>query len=257
VDDEPNIRKSLGRLLSLEGYRVLEASGGGEALALVEQRAVDLILLDVLMPDLDGLATLEALHKDQIDVPVVMMSGNATIESAVRATRMGALDFLEKPLSTDKLLITISNALRLSQLSRENAELAARAGASGEMIGTSPRMREIDALIHKIAPTQARVLVTGPNGTGKELVARAIHQYSSRQGGPFIKLNCAAIPSELIESELLGHEKGAFSGAVKTRRGKFELADGGTLLLDEVGDMSLTAQAKVLRVLQESEFERV
>lgn len=257
VDDEPNIRKSLGRLLSLEGYRVLQAPGGREALDLLAQRTVDLVLLDVLMPELDGLATLEALRKDQLDVPVVMMSGNATIESAVRATRMGALDFLEKPLSTDKLLITIGNVLRLSQLRQENAELAARAGASGEMIGASQRMREIGALLRKIAPTQARVLITGANGTGKELVARAIHRQSGRASGPFIKLNCAAIPSELIESELFGHEKGAFSGAIKARRGKFELADGGTLLLDEIGDMSLSAQAKVLRVLQESEFERV
>ena len=257
ADDEPNIRKSLERVLSLEGYKVCSATTGQEALEVVRRRAVDLVLMDVLMPELDGLGALQVLREELPELPVVMMSGNASIESAVRATKLGALDFLEKPLSTDKLLITVGNALRFARLSREHAELARRARAEGEMIGTSPRMRAISAMIDKIAPSQGRVLITGANGTGKELVARAIHQGSTRVEAPFVKLNCAAIPAELIESELFGHEKGAFSGAVRMRRGKFELADTGTLFLDEIGDMSLSAQAKVLRVLQESEFERV
>ncbi|MFH2007319.1 MAG: sigma-54 dependent transcriptional regulator [bacterium] len=257
ADDEPNIRKSLGRVLSLEGYKVVNATNGREALDLVRTRAVDLILLDVLMPEMDGLAALGALRAELPELPVVMMSGNASIESAVQATKLGALDFLEKPLSTDKLLITVSNALRFARLSREHAELAQQVRDEGAMIGASPRMRAISEMIRKIAPSQGRVLITGANGTGKELVARAIHQQSTRSEGPFVKLNCAAIPAELIESELFGHEKGAFTGAVRMRRGKFELADTGTLFLDEIGDMSLSAQAKVLRVLQESELERV
>ena len=257
ADDEPNIRKSLGRVLSLERYKVCDAAHGKEVLDILGRRGVDLLLLDVMMPEMDGLETLERVRELQPDLPVVMMSGNATIESAVKATKMGALDFLEKPLSTDKLLITVQNALRFARLRRENAELSEQAGGESEMIGSSPKMRAIAAMIQKIAPSQGRVLITGSNGTGKELVARAIHRGSTRADGPFIKLNCAAIPSELIESELFGHEKGAFSGAVKLRRGKFELADGGTLFLDEIGDMSGSAQAKVLRVLQESELERV
>jgi len=257
ADDEPNIRKSLARVLSLEGYHVVQAKNGKEALEEVRRSAVDLVLMDVLMPELDGLGALGSLREELPELPVVMMSGNASIESAVKATRLGALDFLEKPLSTDKLLITVSNALRFARLSREHAELARQARAEGEMIGTSGRMKAIAAMIDKIAPSLGRVLITGANGTGKELVARAIHEGSGRAGAPFVKLNCAAIPSELIESELFGHEKGAFSGAVRMRRGKFELADTGTLFLDEIGDMSLSAQAKVLRVLQESELERV
>jgi DNA-binding NtrC family response regulator len=257
ADDEPNIRKTLARVLSLEGYQLLQAAHGREALECIRQNAVDLVLLDVLMPELDGLQALGALREEQPDLPVIMMSGHATIESAVQATRLGALDFLEKPLSTDKLLLAVSNALRFARLSREHAELSALARDEGEMIGGSARMREISDMIRKIAPTQGRVLIRGPNGTGKELVARAIHAQSGRAERPFIKVNCAAIPSELIESELFGHEKGAFSGALRLRRGKFELADGGSLFLDEVGDMSLSAQAKVLRALQESEFERV
>ena len=257
ADDEPNIRKSLDRVLSMEGYKVIQATTGKEALDVVRRRAVDLVLMDVLMPELDGLGALGSMREELPELPVVMMSGNASIESAVQATRLGALDFLEKPLSTDKLLITVSNALRFARLSREHAELARQARDEGEMIGSSPRMKAISAMIDKIAPSQGRVLITGANGTGKELVARAIHEGSTRAGAPFVKLNCAAIPSELIESELFGHEKGAFSGAVRMRRGKFELADTGTLFLDEIGDMSLSAQAKVLRVLQESELERV
>ncbi len=257
ADDEPNIRKSLGRVLSLEGYKVLDAVHGRDVLRVLQKRLVDLLLLDVLMPEMDGLEALAALRETHPELPVVMMSGNASIESAVQATKMGALDFLEKPLSTDKLLITVRNVLRFARLQKENAELSARAEGETEMIGDSPKMREIAAMIQKIAPSQGRVLITGSNGTGKELVARAIHRGSTRSEGPFIKLNCAAIPADLIESELFGHEKGAFTGAVRMRRGKFELADGGTLFLDEIGDMSLSAQAKVLRVLQESELERV
>jgi DNA-binding NtrC family response regulator len=257
ADDEPNIRKALARVLSLEGYKIVQAKNGREALEVVRQTAVDLVLMDVLMPELDGLGALGSIREELPELPVVMMSGNATIESAVKATRLGALDFLEKPLSTDKLLITVSNSLRFARLSREHAELARRARAEGEMIGSSGRMRAISAMIDQIAPSLGRVLITGANGTGKELVARAIHEGSTRSAAPFVKLNCAAIPSELIESELFGHEKGAFSGAVRMRRGKFEMADTGTLFLDEIGDMSLSAQAKVLRVLQESELERV
>jgi DNA-binding NtrC family response regulator len=214
-------------------------------------------MLDVVMPEMDGLAVLERLREDHPEVPVVMMSGNATIEIAVRATKLGASDFVEKPLSTDKILITLDNALKLARLRQENAELRKLAGDDCEMIGASPEMKRIFDTIAKTAPTQGRVLITGPNGTGKELVARALHQHSKRASGPFIKVNCAAIPQELIESELFGHEKGAFTGATAMRKGKFELAHGGTLFLDEIGDMSLSAQAKVLRALQEGEVERV
>jgi DNA-binding NtrC family response regulator len=257
ADDEPNIRKTLGRVLSLEGYQVTGAQNGKEALESIRQSAVDLVLLDVLMPEMDGLQALGVLREEQPELPVIMMSGHATIESAVHATRLGALDFLEKPLSTDKLLLAVGNALRFARLSREHAELSARARDEGEMIGNSPKMRDVAEMIRKIAPSQGRVLIRGPNGTGKELVARAVHALSTRAERPFVKVNCAAIPAELIESELFGHEKGAFSGAVRMRRGKIQPADGGTLFLDEIGDMSPSARAKVLRALQESEIERV
>ena len=257
VDDEPNILTSLRRALELEGYRALVAGSGALCLEKAAREGPDLILLDVMMPQMDGLAVLEQIKKDQPDLPVVMMSGNATIESAVQATKLGACDFVEKPLSTEKLLITIENALKLARLRRENAELRQQAGGHFEMIGSSPSMQQIFSTIEKTAPTQGRVLIQGPNGTGKELVARAVHSNSRRAAEPFVKVNCAAIPQELIESELFGHEKGAFTGATQMRRGKFELAHGGTLFLDEIGDMSLSAQAKVLRALQENEIERV
>jgi len=209
------------------------------------------------MPEMDGIQVLEMLRQQRPDLPVIMMSGNATIEAAVQATRLGAVDFIEKPISTERILLTMDNALSLTRLRQENDALRRQTGEAGEMIGDSPAMKAIFATIDKTAPTMGRVLITGPNGTGKELVARAIHRQSRRAEGPFIKVNCAAIPSELIESELFGHEKGAFSGATTMRKGKFELAHSGTLLLDEIGDMSLKAQAKVLRALQEGEIERV
>ncbi len=257
VDDEPNILSSLRRALEVENYRALTASSGSACLELVAKEGPDIVLLDVVMPNMDGVEVLAKLKHVEPELPVVMMSGNATIETAVRATKLGASDFVEKPLSTDKILISLSNALKLAHLRRENAELRRRTGEDVEMIGKSPAMLRIFETIRKTAPTQGRVLITGDNGTGKELVARALHRQSKRALGPFIKVNCAAIPQELIESELFGHEKGAFTGATALRKGKFELAHGGTLLLDEIGDMSLSAQAKVLRVLQEGEVERV
>ena len=257
VDDEPNILTSLRRALELEGYQALVAGSGALCLEKAAREGPDLVLLDVMMPQMGGLEVLERLKQEQPELPVVMMSGNATIESAVQATKLGASDFVEKPLSTEKILITVENALRLARLSRENAELRQQTGKHFEMIGTSAAMQQIFSTIEKTAPTQGRVLIQGPNGTGKELVARAVHENSRRAAGPFVKVNCAAIPQELIESELFGHEKGAFTGATQMRRGKFELAHGGTLFLDEIGDMSLSAQAKVLRALQENEIERV
>jgi len=257
IDDEPNILSSLRRALEIEGFGVEVAGSGPIGLEKLSECDIDLVLLDVVMPELDGLEVLRRLRETHPDTFVVMMSGNATIETAVQATKLGAHDFVEKPLSTDKLLITIQNALSYAQLRREHAQLSARAQADYAMIGDSSAMRAIFDKISKTAPTNGRVLISGENGTGKELVARAIHEHSRRADQPFIKLNCAAIPSELIESELFGHEKGAFTGATQQRRGKFELADGGTLFLDEVGDMNPSAQAKVLRVLQEGELERV
>jgi DNA-binding NtrC family response regulator len=257
IDDEPNILTSTRRALELEDFRVEVAGSGRIALEKLGERPVDLVLLDVVMPEQDGLAVLEQIRERYPDVTVIMMSGNATIETAVRATKLGAHDFVEKPLSTDKLLITIQNALSFEKLRREHAELRARAAADLEMIGKSSKITAIHDAIRVTAPTSGRVLITGENGTGKELVARALHEGSRRAEGPFVKLNCAAIPAELIESELFGHEKGSFTGATQMRRGKFELADGGTLFLDEIGDMAPSAQAKVLRVLQEGELERV
>ncbi|HTM20426.1 MAG TPA: sigma-54 dependent transcriptional regulator [Kofleriaceae bacterium] len=257
IDDEPNILSTLRRALELEGHGVEVASSGRAGLAALADRDIDMVLLDVVMPDMGGLAVLESIRERRPDLVVVMMSGNATIETAVQATKLGALDFLEKPISSDKLLITVQNGLSFARLNREHQSARARDRAEMAMIGSSMAMRTIYDKIEKTAPSNGRVLITGANGTGKELVARAIHDHSRRADGPFIKLNCAAIPSELIESELFGHEKGAFTGATQQRRGKFELADGGTLFLDEVGDMNPSAQAKVLRVLQEGEFERV
>ncbi len=257
IDDEPNILTTVRRALEIEGYRVEVAGSAAAGLAKLAENDIDLILLDVMMPGETGLEALPKIRAAKPEVSVIMMSGNATIETAVNATKLGAYDFIEKPLSSDKLLLTVGNALSYARLSRENARLRARAKNEYEMIGRGGSMRAIFDKVAKTAPTNGRVLITGENGTGKELVARAIHDHSKRVDGPFIKLNCAAIPSELIESELFGHEKGAFTGATQQRRGKFELADGGTLFLDEVGDMNPSAQAKVLRVLQENELERV
>jgi DNA-binding NtrC family response regulator len=255
IDDEPNILTTVRRSLELEGYQVEVAGSGAAGLAKLGEHDVDLVLLDVMMPTETGLEVLPKLRAAQPDLIVIMMSGNATIETAVHATKGGAHDFIEKPLSGDKLLITVQNALAYARLRGENARLRGR--ASEFAIGKSAAMRAIFDKVGKTAPSTGRVLITGENGTGKELVARAIHEKSKRKDGPFVKVNCAAIPSELIESELFGHEKGAFTGATQQRRGKFELADGGTLFLDEIGDMNPSAQAKVLRVLQENELERV
>ena len=257
IDDEPNILTTVRRALEIEGYQVEVASTGKLGLAKLAELDIDLVLLDVMMPGENGLEVLPKIRAASPETMVVMMSGNATIETAVNATKGGAHDFIEKPLSGDKLLLTVQNALQFAKLRHENQRLRGRVTTDFAMVGKGAAMRAIFEKVSKTAPTTGRVLITGENGTGKELVARAVHEHSKRADGPFVKLNCAAIPSELIESELFGHEKGAFTGATQQRRGKFELADGGTLFLDEVGDMNPSAQAKVLRVLQENELERV
>jgi len=256
VDDEKNILLTLSQALQLQGYRTELAASGQVALDLLSTRPVDAVLMDVKMPDMDGLTALEKLHGQRPKLPVIMMSGHGTIETAVRATQLGARDFLEKPIARDRLLVALRNALE-HQAAIEELEVLREAAGRFEMVGTSPAIERIYELIRKTAPTEGRVLITGENGTGKELIARAIHQHSRRKAGPFVKLNCAAVPHELIESELFGHEKGAFTGAVSVRRGKFELAHEGTLFLDEIGDMPPAMQAKLLRVLQEGELERV
>jgi two-component system nitrogen regulation response regulator NtrX len=256
VDDERNILLTLNQALQLEGYKTELAATGLLALQVLEARPVDAVLMDVKMPDLDGIEALAKLHATRPELPVIMMSGHGTIETAVRATQLGARDFLEKPISRDRLLLALRNALEHQRLV---TELEALRGEQGrfDMVGTSPAMQRVFSLLQRAAPSEGRVLITGENGSGKELLARALHQHSRRKRGPFIKLNCAAIPQELIESELFGHEKGAFTGAASARRGKFELAHEGTLFLDEIGDMPTAMQAKLLRVLQENEFERV
>jgi DNA-binding NtrC family response regulator len=257
VDDEPSILTTLQKALSLEGYSVDVAGGVRVAEEKIKKRAYDLCLFDVTLPDGNGVELLERLRASKSDTPVIMMSGHATIDTAVRAVRIGALNFLEKPLNTDALLIAIETALRLTRAEAETLQLRRASGAAGELVGESPAMKRLIEQIARAAKSAADVLVTGERGTGKELVARALHAQSPRAKGPLEKLNCAALPSELIESELFGHEAGAFTGATKQRRGKFERASGGTLFLDEVGDMPLAMQAKLLRVLQEREIERV
>ncbi len=257
VDDEKNIRRSVEMICAGEGYRVRTAADGSQALDLLRAEEVDLVLLDIVMPGSDGLAVLREIHERYPDVVVLMISGHATIQNAVAATKAGAYDFIEKPIPKEKLLISIRNALRSRVLQKENMELRQRLAGREKMVGESQALREVLEQIARVAPTSGRVLITGESGTGKELIARAIHENSSRSEGPFVKVNCAAIPEELIESELFGSVKGAYTGAVETRPGKFSLADGGTIFLDEVGDMSLKVQAKVLRVLQDGEFEKV
>jgi two-component system nitrogen regulation response regulator NtrX len=258
VDDEESIRASLSGILSDEGFETAAAADRESALERIEaDETTDLVLLDIAMPGADGVRVLQDVRERWPDLPVVMMSGHGTIETAVRTTRMGAFDFLEKPLSIDKLLITIQNALSRSALLRENRRLRSQALRAHDILGSSDAIRTLILQIGVAGPSDGRVLITGENGTGKELVARQIHVASRRRDGPFIEVNCAAIPEELIESELFGHEKGAFTGAVAEKRGRFELADGGTIFLDEVADMSLSTQAKVLRTLQEHTFERV
>ena len=257
VDDEKNILSSLSRALVLEDYEPVVAGSAELGLEKLAQESVDLVLLDVTLPGMDGIACLEKLHQERPELPVVMMSAHGNIQLAVEATKLGARDFVEKPLSLPKLFLTLDNTLQLESLTRENRELKRWVDQRYELVGESDAIRDLMERVRVTAPTNGRVLITGEHGTGKELVARAIHAQSRRAAAPFVKLNCAAVPTELIESELFGHEKGSFTGAVTSRRGKFELAHRGTLFLDEVGDMRLEMQAKLLRVLQENEFERV
>lgn len=257
IDDEENIINSMTPILQDEGHVVYSGKTGEEALSFLKRNEVDLIILDVWLPDADGIELLEKIKKMYPESAAIMISGHGSIDIAVRSTRIGAFDFLEKPPSLDRLVTSVNNALEQVRLRRENIKLKKKSFVDDEMIGYSEYVNEIKDIIRRAAKTNARVLITGESGTGKELVARAIFQLSNRSDRPFLKMNCAAIPDELIESELFGHEKGSFTGAVGRRLGKFELADGGTLFLDEICDMSLSAQAKVLRVLQEQQFERV
>ncbi|MEX2585340.1 MAG: sigma-54 dependent transcriptional regulator [Balneolaceae bacterium] len=257
TDDEQSIRNTLREILEFEGYGILEASGGEEALALLEKESVDLMLLDIKMQGMDGLEVLTEMQDRELDVPVILISGHGSIEIAVEATRRGAWDFLEKPPDLNRLLVSIRNALRRRQLQQENRQMRSRLYGESKLVGKSRAMEQVREVVRKVAPSPSRVLITGENGTGKEMVALMIHERSRRSDGPFVAVNCAAIPAELLESELFGHEKGAFTGADRQRIGKFEQAEGGTLFLDEIGDMSPEAQAKVLRVLQESRLVRV
>jgi two-component system nitrogen regulation response regulator NtrX len=257
VDDEAGVRASLAAILGDEGYAADVVESGEAALAALEARRYDLVLLDVWLPGVDGLEVLSRIRESDRELPVVVISGHGTIETAVKAVRLGAQDFVEKPLSLEKTLLAVRNALKRRRLESEVEDLKQQLDARYEMVGESPAIRRLRAEIERAAPSNGRALVFGENGTGKELVARAIHAASLRAGGPFVEVNCAAIPEELIESELFGHVKGAFTGALAPRKGKFELADGGTLFLDEIGDMSLKTQAKVLRALQEQRIEPV
>lgn len=259
VDDEKSIRNTLREILEYEKFKVDEAENGKAGLQKLKDNRYDLMLCDIKMPQLDGMDLLELAVQINADMPVVMISGHGNIETAVEALKKGAFDFIEKPIDLNRLLVTVRNALDKNELVQETKALRKRIPTKKEssIIGESGSILEVVEMIDKVAPTDARVLITGANGTGKELVARQIHEKSERKKKPFIEVNCAAIPSELIESELFGHEKGAFTSAVKQRKGKFEQAEGGTLFLDEIGDMSLSAQAKVLRALQESKISRV
>jgi two-component system, NtrC family, nitrogen regulation response regulator NtrX len=256
VDDEANTLASLSRAFRLAGHEAVVCDNATRALELARSRPFDLILSDVVMPNRDGLSLLEDLKTAGVAAPVVMMSGQAHIEMAVRATRLGALDFLEKPLSTEKLLVTLDNALKITRLEAENRDLKARVGKH-TLVFTGEKMRRVMTQIERVAASEARVCIYGETGTGKELVARTLHEKSNRAAGPFVTLNCAAVPAELIESELFGHEKGSFTGAAQRHTGKFEQAHRGTLFLDEIGDMPAAMQAKLLRVLEEGEVERI
>lgn len=256
VDDERAIRNSLKEILSDEGYDADTAEDGADALRKVEKEKFDVIFCDIKMPGMDGIEVLDKLVEMGVDAAVVMISGHGDIDTAVECIKKGAFDFVQKPLDLNRLLITVKNASERQTLASQNKVLKKKVYGA-DMIGESAPMQRIREMIDKVAPTDARVLITGPNGSGKELVARNLHQQSRRSAMPFIEVNCAAIPSELIESELFGHEKGSFTSAIKQHKGKFEQADGGTLFLDEIGDMSLAAQAKVLRVLQEKKLSRV
>ncbi len=271
IDDERGIRNTLKEILADEGHEVDVAENGKQGLEMAQAKTYDLIFSDIKMPEMDGMELLGQLKKptpdpslkggedaEPIETPIVMISGHGDVETAVQALKMGAYDFLLKPLDLNRILITTKNALESKTLKQETKQLRKRVAAKGmQMVGESPAIMRVREIISKVAPTEARVLITGPNGTGKEVVAHMIHENSARANGPMVEVNCAAIPSELIESELFGHMKGSFTGAIKDRAGKFEQADGGTLFLDEIGDMSLAAQTKVLRALQESEITRV
>ena len=257
IDDEKAIRKTLTEILSYEGYKIDEASDGEEGLKRFSEKAYDIVLCDIKMPKLDGIEFLEKAKEINGDVPVIMISGHGNIDTAVEAVKKGAFDYISKPPDLNRLLITLRNAVDKQSLVTETKVLKRKVGKVQEMIGESDPIKKIKDTIEKVAPTDARVLITGENGVGKELVARWIHEKSNRNSGPMVEVNCAAIPSELIESELFGHEKGSFTSAVKQRIGKFETANGCTLFLDEIGDMSLNAQAKVLRALQEGKITRV
>ena len=257
VDDEPGVRSALGGVLRDEGYTVEAVASGESCLERLVEQDFDVVLLDVWMPGLDGLETLQRLRERQVDAQVVVISGHGNVESAVRAIKLGAFDFVEKPLSLDKAVLVVRNALRQRALEAENRDLRAQVDRRHVLVGESPVMRHLREQVMLAAPTNGRVLILGENGTGKEVVARTLHAHSRRRLGPFVEVNCAAIPEELIESELFGHTKGAFTGAVADRRGRFEHATGGTIFLDEIGDMSLKTQAKVLRALQENAVQPV
>ncbi|MBR7154407.1 MAG: sigma-54-dependent Fis family transcriptional regulator [Paludibacteraceae bacterium] len=269
IDDERGIRNTLREILADEGHEVEVAENGKQGLEMAQAKAYDLIFSDIKMPEMDGMEVLKALNEptpslpegkeiESLEAPIVMISGHGDVETAVQALKMGAYDFLLKPLDLNRILITTKNALESKDLKQETKQLRKKISAKGpQMVGESAAIMRVREIIDKVAPTEARVLITGPNGTGKEVVAHLIHENSARANGPMVEVNCAAIPSELIESELFGHMKGSFTGAVKDRAGKFEQADGGTLFLDEIGDMSLAAQTKVLRALQENEITRV
>ena len=257
IDDEKAIRKTLTEILSFEGYKLDEASDGEEGLKKFKEKTFDLVLCDIKMPKLDGIEFLQKAGEINPDIPIIMISGHGNIETAVEAVKKGAYDYISKPPDLNRLLITIRNAMERNSLVTETKVLKRKVSRVQEMIGGSAPMQKIKDTIDKVAPTDARILITGDNGVGKELVARWVHEKSNRNTGPLVEVNCAAIPTELIESELFGHEKGSFTSAIKQRIGKFEQANGGTLFLDEIGDMSLSAQAKVLRALQEGKITRV
>ncbi len=257
IDDEKSIRKALREILEYEKYQVDEAVDGSEGLSMIQKDKYDIILCDIKMPKMDGIEVLDKIMALSSDTPVIMISGHGNIETAVEAVKKGAFDFIAKPLDLNRLLVTLRNAMDKSTLVTETKVLKKKVSKTFDMIGESKAIVQIQAMIERVAPTDARVLITGGNGSGKELVARWLHEKSNRSNAPLIEVNCAAIPSELIESELFGHEKGAFTSAINQRKGKFEQAEGGTIFLDEIGDMSLSAQAKVLRALQENKITRV
>lgn len=257
VDDEKNILQTLSPILQDEGYEISTAENGADALRLAKEEAPVVILLDIWLPDIDGVEVLKKIKEQQPEIIVVMMSGHGTIETAVKATKLGAYDFIEKPLSMEKVSLIVKHAIDRQRLEEDNLLLRQKIAKKYELVGSSEKIEQLKEQIKITGPSSSRVLISGENGTGKELVARGIHNESPRRDKPFVEVNCAAIPDTLIESELFGHEKGAFTGATAMKRGKFELSDGGTIFLDEIGDMSLATQAKVLRVLQEQEFQRV